>query len=173
MSGQVLSALWPTNKLLCEMKNMPSEQKLDKAHWEKLIPARQEMFFGSRSANPEDICSSISHGALVLGAKSCSVQRFDDWWFVSSEDDWINATNKLGINESNIFNGLHAFPEAGQNWHRSEVMSFLFSSALATHSKSTSNLIKGTGHDFNEFNAHLKKVRHFCRVIGFKFKPIT
>lgn len=87
----------------------------------------QEMYFGSRGANPESIASSVAEGALTLGARRTMVAESDGWWFVCADIDWLPAARIKGDNNESVFGCLYAFPEAGVNWYRSEAMTRVFS----------------------------------------------
>ena len=79
----------------------------------------------------------------MLGAKETIIEASDGWWFVSSDIDWLGVTSKVTVNEATAFETTHAFPEAGVNWHRSEVMARIFSDCCFTVFNNKSILISG------------------------------
>ncbi len=129
----------------------------------------QDKYFGTKEANPEAICSGIAQGAMLLGCEDVSIQKFDNWWLVSGEVDWLKRPNQLHINETEVFSSLSAFPEAGDNWFRSEYLAVVFSSALVTFDGNSPQVIKGSSLELAQFNKLTSKLKSKNRIVGFVF----
>lgn len=136
----------------------------------KHLVEKQEMYFGSRGANPESICTSIAEGALILGANETNIKEKDGWWFVSADLDWLNVSSEVQVNETTAFDTIHAFPEGGVNWFRSEVMAKVFSDCCFTNSSGEPVLITGKLPNANKVAELCSYTGGWARTIAFKFK---
>ena len=130
----------------------------------------QGNYFGSKKANPEAICSGIAQAAMLLGCVDVAVQKFDNWWLVSGEVDWLKQPNQIQITDTEVFTSLRAFPEAGDNWFRSEYLAVVFSSALVTFDGNSSKVIKGNKSNLMQFNKLTSELESKKRIIGFIFE---
>ncbi|MDJ0710803.1 MAG: hypothetical protein QNJ14_10450 [Woeseiaceae bacterium] len=130
---------------------------------------RQDMFFGSRGANPESIASSIAEGALTLGARRTMVTKNHGWWFVCADIDWLQVPTVEGVDEQSVFDGLCAFPEAGINWHRSEVMIRVFSDQAFSASGERIFRVKDGSLSDDEVLQMVAELGSWDRVVGFHF----
>ena len=139
-------------------------------NWREHVAKNQEMYFGSRGANPESIASGIAEGALILGCKNVTVNNESGWWLISSDKDWLKIPNQLNVNESNAFESIIGFPDAGQNRFRSEALASLFSSVLITFDGLNYNLLNGNDIDLKEFKKLSQVYIKSKRIIGFKFE---
>ena len=136
---------------------------------EEHVIQRQEMYFGSRGANPESICSAIAEGALILGAKEINIKEYKGWWLVSSDVDWLNLPSKIKSDEKLLFEKLYGFPEAGVNWHRSEIMAKIFSECCFTVLNNELSLVSGELPESNLLNKLKEFSAKWQRSIVFKF----
>lgn len=136
---------------------------------EEHLVERQEMYFGSRGANPEAICTSIAEGALILGAKETNIKEKDGWWFISADLDWLKVTSSAQVNETTAFDTTHAFPEGGINWFRSEVMAKVFSDSCFTYAGGEPVLISGDLPDASKIKELHEYSGAWARTIAFKF----
>jgi len=151
---------------------MYSKDDIKTLNSEKYVIENQKIFFGSRGANPESICSGIVEGALILGCINTNIVRIGSWWIISSSDDWLSAPNILNIDYNNVFKALNAFPEAGQNSHRNEFLAFVFSSALVTSDEKETIQLKGNKDDFVAFKNAIREYEKSKRILGFRFFKI-
>jgi hypothetical protein len=137
---------------------------------EKSILKNQEMYFGSRRANPESICSGVAEGALILGATKVVIEIYSGFWCIAADIDWLNAENKSEVNENSAFSCMHAFQEWGVNSFRSEYLISIFSRCVIIFGKSLeTKLIKGNI-PTEELLINLKsKYLNFARVVCFEF----
>ena len=130
---------------------------------------RQEMFFGSRGANPESIASAVAEGALTLGARRTMVAESGGWWFVCADIDWLQVPTIKGVDEESVFRCLSAFPEAGVNWHRSEVMTRVFSDQAFSASGDRVFRVKEGALSDDEVLRMVAELGSWSRVVGFHF----
>ena len=129
----------------------------------------EQMYFGTRGANPQFIVTHIAEGAFVLGSGKVTIENVDGWWIVASDRDWLNAPNSINTTEKNVFESLRAFPESGQNNYRGEFMAMIYSSALVIITNSTSTLMKGLDTDLKAFERICGALECNVNVLGFKF----
>ena len=149
---------------------MYSEKDLKPLDVKNHVITRQDMYFGSKGASAEKICSSIAEGALILGCTHIEIAKLKDWWIVAGDKDWLKLNNHSKTYESNVFECLCPFPEYGINAIRSEYFSSVFSSSLVTWDGEKAAVIKGGFIDFLSVIVDYKKYK---RIIGFKFEHIT
>ncbi len=130
----------------------------------------QEMYFGSKEANPEEISSSICKGAIILGANKVLIDSYKGWHYICGNIDWFKVKTIDKVNENNIFKTVWDFPEAGLNFFRWEVMSRIFSEA--TFSCSDNRITHTFGNIPKDFDLlkHIEFLGKWKRIIGFKFK---
>jgi len=147
-----------------------SEKYLKPLDVKKHVIKRQDMYFGSKGASAEKICSAIAEGALILGCTHTEIAKLKDWWIVAGDKDWLKLDNHSKTNESNVFEGLCPFPEYGINAIRTEYFSNVFSSSLVTWDREKAAVIKG---NFNDFLSVIADYKKYKRIIGFKFEHVT
>lgn len=140
---------------------------------EKHLLQNQEMYFGSRGANPEHIAASIAEGALILGARRTLVTERDGFWYICADLDWLEVPTVDGVNEELIFRTIWAFPEAGVNWHRSEVFARVFADQTFSVAGNNVHRIKGDLLDGEEIVKQAAALGDWKRVIGFRFNPMS
>lgn len=136
---------------------------------EEHVIKNQKMYFGSRGANPEEICSAIAEGALILGATETNIKNHKGWWLVSSEVDWLKLPSIIEIDEKSIFERFYGFPEAGVNWHRSEIMAKIFSECCFTVAYNDISLVSGEMPESNTLKVLKEYSSKWARTIVFKF----
>ena len=136
---------------------------------EEHVIKRQEMYFGTRGANPESISCSIAEGALILGAKETHIKEYKGWWLVSADVDWLNLASIIETDEKTIFERFSGFPEAGDNWYRSEIMARVFSECCLTFKAQQLSLIFGQLPEPNVLNELKQLCDKWQRSIVFKF----
>lgn len=139
---------------------------------DKHIIENQELYFGSNGATAPAICSRIAEGALILGSQDINILNRADWWFITSDMDWLNASNESKINSQSAFHGISPFPEAGINSCRFEYFASVFSSALIVADANGVNLIKGKETELTEFRQLEKSISRYERILGFKFQRV-
>jgi hypothetical protein len=147
-----------------------SEKDLKSLDVKKHVIKRQDMYFGTKGASAEKICSGIAEGALILGCTHTEIVKLNDWWIIAGDKDWLKLDNQSKINENNAFNGLCPFPEYGINAIRTEYFSNVFSSSLATWDGEKAAAIKG---NINDFLSVIADYRKYKRILGFKFEHVT
>ncbi|WP_045856796.1 hypothetical protein [Teredinibacter purpureus] len=148
---------------------MYSKDDIKPIDFKKHLADNEHMYFGSRGANPHSITCHIAEATLILGGTNAYVEKFEEWWFVSSGNDWLNAANAIDTNDVNVFESLRGFPEGGQNNYRGEIMAMYYSSALAISTNSIAKLIKGSQEDFRVYSKLTEQLKCNHNVLGFKF----
>jgi hypothetical protein len=69
------------------------------------------------------------HDLILLGALPAHVDQIEGWWVVSADEDWLAAD---GVFSTRPFFNIVAFPAAGDNSHRAEVLLTAFADAVVT-----------------------------------------
>lgn len=148
---------------------MYSKDDIKPIDFKKHLASNEKMYFGSRGENPHSITSHIAEAALILGRSNAHIDHIGEWWFVSSEADWLKAENAIDTNDINVFESLRGFPEGGENNYRGEIMAMYFSSALVTSCNSEIRQLKGSDSDLMNYSEIVDKLQNTHRVLGFKF----
>ena len=144
-------------------------EDIPKVDIEKHLLRNQEMYFGSRGASAEHIATSIAEGALILGARRTQVTEHDGWWFVCADLDWLGISTVDGVDEESVFRTTWGFPEAGANWHRSEVFARVFADQAFSVSEKNVYRVKGDRPDHQTIVQKVEALGDWKRVIGFHF----
>jgi len=131
---------------------------------------RPEMYFGSRGINPESIVSSVSEGAFLLGAKDVRIKNENDWWSIHSDLDWLKVPTELKeLNETNVFERIWGFPEAGDNFFRWEALTVYFSDITFTIASGNLKMLLGEEKDIPQSIMESSLSQNGKRSIVFKF----
>jgi hypothetical protein len=77
--------------------------------------------------------------ALILGAHAVETRHVGDCWAVSADVDWLAVP---GETLEDLFDNVVAFPEAGVNSMRSEVLLAAFADTVTTTTPSGTTVIK-------------------------------
>jgi len=149
---------------------MYSESDIKIIKGDEHILKHQDKYFGTKRATPEAICSAIAQGAMLLGCKEVIIKKLGNWHVIAAESDWLTHPNLLHIGERDVFDSLNAFPEAGDNWFRSEYMAKLFSSVLITFDGATYEMLKGSNSQLKDFEKVTSKLTSHKRILGFIFR---
>jgi hypothetical protein len=135
-----------------------------------VIKKRPKMYFGSRGINAESICSYVSEGALILGAKNVDIAVENEWYFISSDLDWMSVETQIAeVNEDSLFDNIFGFPEMGVNCFRWEALTHYFSDATFTTSNGETKTILGSESDRLDYLSYIESIGKRGRIIGFKF----
>jgi hypothetical protein len=129
----------------------------------------QHLYFDESGATANKICIGIAEGAKILGSTDVAIFTKNGWSVVASNHDWLNQSNLSNANQTNLFKGIHGFPEAGINSVRSEYFSYVFSSALCLWSSGEVETIKGDCESLRELSDELHS---FKKALGFKFEKV-
>jgi hypothetical protein len=86
------------------------------------------------------------HDLVLLCALPSRVERIGEWWLVSSERDWL-ASEDGSISTKPFFH-IVAFPPAGDNSHRSEVLLTAFAKAVLTCGNDGPTWIRGDPEEY-------------------------
>jgi len=136
---------------------------------DKHILKNQEMYFGQSGANAEYICANIMEGALIIGAAKVQTKLIDGWHVICGSPDWFGMVDVPYKNEHRLFTGICAFPEAGVNSCRFEVMVRIFSEkAFSLAGGKVENISQKQPSDQEIENIQLKSGK-WDRIIAFKF----
>lgn len=76
------------------------------------------------------LSARLLHDLVFLDALPVRADRIDSWWLVGSQQDWLWSSD--GVISKRPFHAIVAFPVAGPNTHRAEVMLTAFADAVVT-----------------------------------------
>ena len=149
---------------------MYSEEDIKPIDLKSAIIKRPEMYFGSRGINAPAIASSISEGAIILGASKAQTYHLQGWWYVCADIDWLNQpSSNPEATEEAIFQTIWGFPEYGINSFRWEALARVFSTCSFTYSSNGIRLVSGNESSLPNTEIENIKTQGWARAIGFKF----
>jgi len=151
------------------MKRIYTKEDISIVSVDSHLKRNQEMYFGSRGANPEAIATAITEGALVLGARRTLVAHEKGWWYACADIDWLKVPTHKKVDESSVFETIWAFPEAGVNFFRSEVFARVFSDRTFAADQDAIVRIKGELPTNEELRKQISILGSWHRVIAFEF----
>ena len=127
----------------------------------------KDMYLGREEVVPEYLATLIANDALTLGVKQVTVTHCNDWWLISSEDDWLQIENVYGIEDT--FHKILPLVGGGLESMRREI--FLTAYASAVFTRKDDKLLQIVGSV--EANDHqladcLKMIPKGNRIVGFK-----
>ena len=111
------------------------------------IRANPKMYTGHDVPSPMFIAHFISLDALTLGASDVRITRFDDWWIVCADLDWLNAPCQCSASPRASFNRLLGFPELAANSMRHEILATAFAQCVVSLSTTDRFVVCGDVHD--------------------------
>lgn len=103
---------------------MYSPDDLDSPSQHDVVRRLERTLFPGGSFTPEGAASVIAWEARICGVDA-TVHEVDDWHVVKGDHDWFPS-------EANPFERLLAFPEAGVNASRLEVVLPVFAATVVT-----------------------------------------
>jgi hypothetical protein len=106
------------------------------------IRQRKEMFLRSQEPNPIELVEHIVGDAMHSGVSECYILRENDWWLIASKTDWLKCQSKYSPED--LFTHIVAFPEAGQNSMRGEILLTAFAKEVITVTPNERAVISGT-----------------------------
>ena len=130
----------------------------------KWVRSKPEIFFPCGHPDAVVICQLLVRDALVLGANEVSVLHEQPWWIVGSQLDWLAPS---GLSPAELFGRLVAFPAAGQNESRSEVVVAAFAEKVATVARDDASQTFGDDDALVVARETLRKVEGWNRCIVF------
>jgi hypothetical protein len=81
--------------------------------------------------------------ALTLGCSHVQARVHEPWSVVSADLDWFNVPARVPASEDELFARLLAFPEAGDNSCRAEVLIAAFAHDVITGSRGSTRVVQG------------------------------
>ena len=105
------------------------------------VQQRAERFFISGSATAVELATQIIGEVLLLGGHEACAIRDDAWWVIGSNVDWLG--NHADYSAKELFFQIVAFPEAGANSMRAEILLMAFAQDVITKGAEGQVVIKG------------------------------
>jgi hypothetical protein len=105
------------------------------------VQQRAERFFTSGSVNAVELATQIIGEVLLLGGYEACAIRDDAWWVIGSNVDWLG--NHPDYSAKELFCHIVAFPEAGANSMRAEILLMAFAQDVITKGAEGQVVIKG------------------------------
>ena len=108
------------------------------------IRRNPDMYLGTSIDTPAVlIANAMALEAKTLGASRVEIVDADGWKIVRADLDWLNVECSHHVTVEQVFWNICAFPEAGVNSMRAEVLATAFSDAVVTYSQESRYLVKG------------------------------
>lgn len=133
------------------------------------VRQRPERFFRGGSPEPVELVSHIVGEVLLLGGSETRTMRSGDWWMISSNVDWLKTCPDYAPEE--LFFHIVAFPEAGPNSMRAEILLTAFAQQVVTVSANHQSIIKGDVSQANDIWRLLASRPDWKRTVAFRFAP--
>jgi hypothetical protein len=132
----------------------------------EFLRKRPSTYAGDRPWGPR-FAARLMHDLILLDALPSRVERIGAWWLVSSERDWL-ASEHGGISTKPFFH-IVAFPPAGDNSHRSEVLLTAFANAVLTCGNDGLTWIRGDPEEYlpDGLRIAFSRIGH-GRIVAFK-----
>jgi hypothetical protein len=115
-----------------------------------------------------ELATTIAREACVLTDAPVTLVHKGPWWIVAGEADWLATQPRVSIPE--LFTHIIAFPEAGPNSMRGEVLLSAFASDVLTTSRHEHCVIKGTATLGPEIAELLQARPQWKRVVLFRME---
>jgi hypothetical protein len=133
------------------------------------IRQRPERFFRAGSPEPVELVTQIVSEVLLLGGSEICTVRSGDWWLISSNMDWL-GTHPDYAPEAFFFR-IVAFPEAGPNSMRAEILLTAFAQQVVTVSADNQSIIKGNVSQADDIWRLIASRPDWKRTVAFRFAP--
>jgi len=152
------------------MRRLYTSDDLGRIDIDKFVTDRPEMIFGADGPTPRSIAMNLAETAFILGASSTSVSLRKEWWVVSANLDWLAAHSRVPTTIETVFWKLLAFPEAGDNCFRWEILTRIYADSVVTFSNAESDVSVITGSGIDAFTREsLIPSEKWERIVAFKF----
>lgn len=130
------------------------------------VRSHPEMFLPQDPARSQDLADAMVKGIALTTAQSVEVrQAADGWWVVHCAEDWMK---KLGLSPAVVFSRILAFPEAGQNSMRPEVLLKAFAKDVVTVGPDGCEVISGSVPPGSPIWQDLESTRGEGRSVAFR-----
>ena len=132
----------------------------------EFVRRHPESFVGA-SGKPDlrNFAGALAVDALVLGEKSVTVERFEEWFIVAAKGDWLTRNTELSLVE--CFHRLQRFPEHRENTHRSTVVVTAFAANVFALGPEGQTVIKGCSCELAAITNYLAGRFPGWRVVAF------
>ena len=133
------------------------------------VRQRPERFFRGSSPEPVELVTHIVGEVLLLGGSETCIMRSGDWWIISSNVDWLATCPNYAPEE--LFFRIVAFPEAGPNSMRAEILLTAFAQQVVTVSADRQSIIQGDVSQANNIWQLIAAHPDWKRTVAFRFAP--
>lgn len=105
------------------------------------VRERPDRFCRAGFPEPIELATNLVSEALILGGRETCIMRCDAWWVIGSDVDWLSIHPEYAPKD--LFFRLVAFPEAGANSIRAEVLLTAFAQQVITVGANVHMVVKG------------------------------
>jgi hypothetical protein len=133
------------------------------------VRQRPERFFRGSSPEPVELVTHIVGEVLLLGGSGTYTIRSGDWWMISSNVDWLATCPDYAPEE--LFFHIVAFPEAGPNSMRAEILLTAFAQQVVTVSADHQAIIKGDVSQDDNIRRLIASCPDWKRTVAFRCAP--
>lgn len=130
------------------------------------VKRRSELFLGSNLPNDIGLLRWLLTDILVLGGQEIGVKRYEDWWLVGSNTDWLRPPPGLSLQD--MFSRIIPLPQAGDNSMRSEILLAAFCEEVVVSGSDGDLIIKGGGEKIEGLRSFISTACPFERVVAFR-----
>jgi hypothetical protein len=133
------------------------------------VRQRPERFCQAGFPNPVELATNLVSEALILGGHETCTLRQGEWWIIGSEVDWLRTHPDYSPRD--LFFRIVAFPEAGANSMRAEILLTAFAHKVITVSGDGRDVIKGRVSQTAGIWRVLESRLGWTRAVAFCFAP--
>lgn len=132
----------------------------------RFVREHPQMFLRRIPARAEELAGALVEAVALTARAPVELRRSGDrWWIVDSAEDWVSRS---GPGVSEIFSRIVAFPEAGQNSMRPEVLLRAFAEDLVTVGPEGRQVISGSVESEDPIWGELESVSSGGRAVAFR-----
>jgi hypothetical protein len=124
-----------------------------------------KIFFRTGVPSSAECAIQLAGDALIEGGRNVGILRHDGWWIVGADQDWL-VHPQMSADE--LFERLVAFPKAGDNSVRSEILVSVFAQDLAMFLDGVDTSLRGKPAP-NEVREIVNNRSEWRRVIAFQW----
>ena len=107
------------------------------------IRRNPERYVPAGRVEPEYLAERLAEDARILGARAVQTRQVGGWWVVAADFDWVGDGTSSGAPD--VFSNVVAFPEAGVNSMRSEILLTAFADDVVTSDGTSTQVVKTSG----------------------------
>jgi hypothetical protein len=132
------------------------------------LRSHASMFFSTVDTTQSALMEHLVGEAVILGCVRVEAEFHDGWAIVGAEMDWFSVPSRVSVTEDCLFTRVFAFPEAGDNSCRTEVLVAAFARDVVTASAGRVRIIQGDVPPNDSVVRLLSETSRWRRAVAFR-----